>query len=147
MIREHNAVTGNRKRVCGEMNTQFETGAVMGELLSQGEAAALMANPKFSKVAASITNNHMEGVAEAVGQNAILGTMDVAGIPHHAYNKLIQTMKNGVRKVNKHLNFNSMPTAFRVSEFHLSFLECNVRFAALLAIILESFFHLLETQS
>jgi len=73
-ICEQNGVTSSRKRLCGRINTQSETGTVLGEFLSHGEAAALMANSKFSKVAASITNNNMAEVAEVVGDNAILGS-------------------------------------------------------------------------
>jgi hypothetical protein len=112
-------------------STLSKTDALLGKLFSQGEAAALMVDPKFNKVVAGITNNHMAAVAEAMGDDAILGTMDVVGIPHYVYNKLIQIIKYGVSKVNKHLNFNSMPIACWVSEFHPTFLKHNVQFAIL----------------
>ena len=90
-------------------------GAVFGEILSQTEAKALMANPKFKKVATGISNNHMKALEEVVNEHQVLQIMDKNGVPHSAYNKLVQIMKSGVRQLDKNLNFTTLPNAYRVS--------------------------------
>lgn len=73
-----------------------------------------MADPKFKKVAARVTNEHMKAMGKVVNEYKVLETMDQDGVPHKAYNKLVQIMKTAVRQVDKNLRFKAMPNAFRV---------------------------------
>jgi hypothetical protein len=96
----------------------------LGDILSQGEVEAIMGAPKFKKVTAGITNNHMKAVGKVVDVHQVIGILDQDGIPHNAYGCLFRTLKNGVRQVDKNLNFKALPTPFRVSKFHLCPLLC-----------------------
>lgn len=53
-----------------------------GEILSKGEAEAMMAAPKFKKVAAGITNEHVKAIGKVVGTPEVLACLDQSGISH-----------------------------------------------------------------
>lgn len=74
-----------------------------------------MSAPKFQKVAAGITNAHLKAVGDIVDAHENLSIEDENGVSHSGFNKLMQIKKNGVRQVDKNLNFKFMPSAFRVS--------------------------------
>jgi len=115
-VRNANSDGGTRKRLCGSPTKQPKTGAVLASILSHGEAAALMEDPKFKKVACEITNSHLQKMGEIVKPRRILGGMDRSGISHTGYTELFKIMKEGLRFVDKNLNLKSMPNPFQVNQ-------------------------------
>jgi hypothetical protein len=88
---------------------------VSSEILSKGEAEAMMAAPKFKKVAIGITNEHMKAIEKVVGTLEVLACLDQSGISHKGYVKFFNTVENGVKLVDKNLRFKALPTPFHVS--------------------------------
>jgi len=90
-------------------------GSALARILSQGEVEVFMLDPKINKVATKITNNHMNAIEKVVDEYSLLAMINMNGIPHGSYNKMIQILKSGIWQVDKKLNFKSMPTPFWVS--------------------------------
>lgn len=124
-VRECNAATGLRKRLCGAREIQRTTGAAFAEILSQCEGAAMMGDPKFKKIAVGITNQHLVQVGEKVCEQTVARIMDVRGMPESAYNEIFKTMNTAVREVDKGLKFKAMPRPHRVSFLILHLLNSS----------------------
>lgn len=74
-----------------------------------------MEDRKFKKVAAGITNQHLQQIGEKVNARAVLGIMDKRGVPECAYNAMFKTVNIAVREVDKNLQFKALPKPHRVS--------------------------------
>lgn len=117
-VRDHNATQGARKRLRGGADKQSTTGAAFAGILSKREAQVLMENSKFKKVAAGITNQHLQQIGEKVNARVVLGIMDKRGVPESAYNAMFKTVNTAVHEVDNNLRFKALP-----KPHHVSYLE------------------------
>ena len=96
-----------------QLNTQ-KHGQRWHQSFPEDEAAAVMEDPKFRTMACNITNGHLQSMGESINIKVILGTLDRSGILHRGWAAIFKIMKNGLRRVDKNLDFKSMPNPFQM---------------------------------
>lgn len=113
-IQGQNTICNKRKRLCGDKDTQNETGQAIGQLLSKGETLAFISCSQNSDAATSMTNHYLNKIGEELGSEAILAACDMTGVSHKGYGEIFKTIKGRVQLVDKRLKPTFLPNPHKV---------------------------------
>lgn len=114
-VQTSNRLGGSRKRLMGDSCAQGITAAAVASILSQGEANALIDQPRMSQASAGVAKKVLQKIGDSVGPDAMLDACDGAGVTHQGYKAIYRTLKNRIGLIGPGMTASILPAPHRLA--------------------------------
>lgn len=114
-VQTSNRLGGSRKRLMGDSCAQGVTAAAVASMLSQGEANALIDQPRMSQASAGVAKKVLQKIGDSVGPDAMLDACDGAGVTHRGYKAIYRTLKNRIGLIGPGMTASILPAPHRLA--------------------------------
>jgi hypothetical protein len=95
-VQHQNRQNGKKRRLVGDSGAQHRTAECVASILSQGEAVALIDQPKMSQAIGVVTKGVLKMIGQSVWPDTMLDACDGAGVTHRGYAAIYRTLKHRI---------------------------------------------------
>ena len=113
-VRHANKQGGGKKRLSGDLAAQVKTAECVASMLSQGEAAAMVDQPRMSQATTSMVKGVIKRIGDSIGEDCMLDSCDVAGVTGRGYTSIYKTVKNRIGLIAPGFKSSILPAPHRL---------------------------------